>query len=560
MANRNVENNYSSKDESYKPGKSGKKRNNKKKRSNGYSKTNRSSEGKSRMDKSKDKYSASEEDKEYMNDPAWYIADINTMQQAMGFSFDNFIGRDVNLEIHDVTLPNGASATSVDKLGSIMSFYMAPSIGYTGIGSAAKLSAINQQGFKLYARLSSVNSKNTQYAPQDVTTLILAMGEVISLISHIQRAFGLMWTYNIRNRNMPVKLIDATGIDSTDLYNNIAQYRIRFNTLMVQANKIPFPSNIDYFSKCAQLYSDVYKDSEDDMSQMYLFRPFYTWTLDENSSTEGTKLVTTDVSSSMSGLLDQLSAMLETLLTSATYNYIYSDIINFLNRPGNSAKLLYYTTIPEDYVVVPVYNYAMLGQITNVTVLSPPVGKASETDHTHANDVIPDMDNMCLTYAPKFTRSRIPSLSMDRYLNFGEQDPDVMTRIENSRYCNMALGSVADSDNITYFSKEVALSDHYCLLAKMFSSENANGLSFTQDINTASADTLQQIPLVSDFDWAPLMYLWTVDDTTHSATLLGSMGDMKHFTTINPETMKLINELALYGLYEPRDFEYELVK
>lgn len=523
---------------------------------------NNSSKSRNRSKKySKKDYSSDSntdiDSKEFRNDPNWYIADLTTMQQAMGFSFDNFIGRNVDLEIHNTTMKSGDTTVTTDELGSIASILMNPSPGYLGVGSSAKLSAVNQQGFKLYARLSSVNSKNTQYAPQDVTTLILAMGEVVSIISHIQRAFGLLWTYNIRNRNMPKKLIEATRIDPVDFYANIAQYRIRFNTLMVQANKIPFPSNIDYFSKCAQLYSDVYKDSEDDMSQMYVFAPYSTWLLDESSSPSGTVLKTTALSRNMGTLLDTLESMLNTLLTSATYNYIYSDIINFLNRPGNSASLMYYNTIPDDYVVVPVYNYAMLGQITNITTIRSPLKETPGTGYTPLNDVVPDMSNLCLTYAPKFGSS-LPSLAMDRYLNFGEQDPDVLTRIENSRYTTLALGSNYDTTAKEYYATDMSLSDHYCIGINIYTSESGNVYSFASDYDIDNVSRV--IPTISDFDWFPIMYEWDTSTNATVKTLMGSIGDMKHFTTINPTTMKLINELALYGLYEPRDFEYELVK
>lgn len=521
-----------------------------------YSKNSRPSRDKN----TKSGYSGTDEDSDdsksrFMNDPNWYIADLKTMEQAMGFSFDNFIGRDNTLEIHNTVLDTGKTASAVDAVGSIAVIKMMPSPGYIGKGSQAKLSAINQQGFKLYARLSSVNSKNTQYAPQDVTTLILAMGEVVSMISEIQRAFGLLWTYNIRNRQMPSNLIHATGIDADDFYANIAQYRIRFNTTLVQANKIPFPSNIDYFTKCAQLYSDVYKDSEDDMSQMFVFRPVSTWVIDETGSSEGTVLRTTAVPTNMGKLLDLLDTMLNTLLTSATYNYIYSDIINYLNRPGNSATLLNYATIPDNYVVIPVYNYAMLGQITNITTMDEPMGTSTSIGHTVNNDVIPDMTNLCLNYAPLFV-NYLPAAAMDRYLNFGEQDPDVYTRIENTRYMSMAIGSNWDSTKSGFLTTEAVLGDHFCTQIEMITS-GKGGSNFRTDYERSNAISLATRAV--DFDWAPLLYTWNVD-ANKNYSLLGVVGDMKYFTTINPSTMKLINELALYGLYEPKDFEYELVK
>lgn len=134
----------------------------------------------------------------YDNNPDWYIIDQTTADQASGFSFANFIGEPINIGTNGKSdIKNSENSVNV---GAIMRIGLMPSLGSVGMDLSAKTAAINQQGFKMYSRLSSVNSKNTQYLPNDITTLILAVGELIKMVNWGQRAFGLAWVYNLRNR------------------------------------------------------------------------------------------------------------------------------------------------------------------------------------------------------------------------------------------------------------------------------------------------------------------------------------------------------------------------
>lgn len=517
----------------------------------------------------------------YLNDPSWYVADVTTADQAMRFSFDNFTGMPFTLDIGTRTMASPTDFKLVEfaqGTATNCTLFLNPSPGSIGKGNDARLAAINQQGFKLYSRLSSVNSKNTQYAPQDVTTLILAMGEIISTVAWVQRTFGLSWIYNLRNRTMPNDLIKASGFDSVDFFEKLAQYRIEFNTILVQANKIPFPSNFDYFRKCAMLYSEVYKDSDTDMSQNYVFVPASTWDLDESSSSSGTILRTHNweignSTNKMSAVLEHLKTMINGMLTSATFNYIYSDILNFADK-NKGVTLLQYVTVPEDYVVYPVYNVNMLGQINNMNPIGLPfswdTGNAATVadmanvfpNVTNSNDVIPNMETLCLEYNPTF-KEKYPTLTLAKYVNFHVADPDLNARIENTRYIS---GAISEDYHIQtsgttqlktgWYSTSNVLSDHY--LVQLHTRTAGDEVS---DDFIESGCLITDIPsYYPQYDWAPMLQIWkhNVQQGTYYPT--GIFGDVDYFTTVSTRVVDRMNDIALYGLFEPKDFSYAFAK
>lgn len=408
------------------------------------------------------------------NDPGWYIPDPMVMEQATRISFDDFVGVPIDMDPNKVAgLEEGYSTF---KPGAIMQVFMNPSPGYTGL-TDPKIAAINQQGFRTYARLSSINAKNTNYLPNDVTTMILAMGELISLMSLAQRAYGLLWTYNVRNRTMPTMLVDVAGVDAEKLRGMAAPYLTRLNTLFVEANKIPFPSNIDYFKKCAQIYSSVYTDSDTDMSELYVPVPRSTWDLTEDEIVEGTYLKTHDlftpdtyVPLDPTVLLDLIEDKINVMLTSATYNYVYSDIINLATKDA-SVQMLQFTPLDFNYAVMPVYDREWLLKINNATIIGAPLTAANQhlpAEHTPSNDVLPEPTSMSLLYAPQF-KSLFPTLALDRIINFTNDAPTMEERLVATRLYSSApmtrMGATPGGVLVPYAfystSQGVAVGDHY---------------------------------------------------------------------------------------------------
>lgn len=161
------------------------------------------------------------------NDPNWYFTDSVLAEQASSFAFDSYMG------VKSLMRIQGQDGNG-DPANQLPGYYTAPSIMAIKLnpcpGDTSTIqTGINMAALKMYTQLSNQNSKTTQYAPQDLTMLLLAVGEAISLVEHIRRAFGFAFTYNQRNRELPRRVLEFMGFDVDDFMSNLAQHRIDFN-------------------------------------------------------------------------------------------------------------------------------------------------------------------------------------------------------------------------------------------------------------------------------------------------------------------------------------------
>lgn len=495
------------------------------------------------------------------NNPSWYIPDPEVMDQATRVSFSNFIGVPVEFDPSKSVPLLGSGALDP---GAVMQVFINPSPGYT-TWSHAKNAAINQQAFRTYAALSSINAKNTNYTPNDVATVILAMGEIISMFAVAQRAYGLLWTYNVRNRLLPKGIVSLSGIDASILSRNAASYLTRLNTLIVEANKIPFPASVQYFGQCAEIFSGVYADSDSSMSELYIPLPYSTWDLEEDAVLEGTVLKTRKLWEDVAGytamdpddFLDLIQAKIETMLTSTTYNMVYSDIVNLATK-DSSVTIMSFVPVSPDYSVSPVYDKEFLLKINNATILGEPLAKSAQfgTDHTASNDVVPDKDILSLKYAPQWSRE-IPDLGLLKLFNFYVDNPTLEERVIATRYMAASgldpdgpLKSKGDpAVHACYTNQTVGMGDHYIVGIRVSTDgETSQYVALTSGHNIT--DGLHIPSVLTRFSQHPYIYEFDYSAEFGTYDLVGLIGDLEFFTTLDFNTLARINRLALFALFD----------
>nr|AVX53447.1 putative capsid [Marmot picobirnavirus] len=468
------------------------------------------------------------------NDPNWYFEDANVAQQAAAISFNQFQGE-------SITIGQIAADGVIEKELYPASLFIAevnPSPGDTSLVT----SGINLAALKTFTSLSSRNAKTTQYAPQDVTTLMLALGEVISISEHIRRAFGLAFTYNVRNRTLPRELLIELGFNADDLFKGLADYRLRFNSIITSVNKIPFPSNVAYLFKCADLYQNVYVDSNSTMADLVALRPYSTWILNEAYSSAGTGLTTTALPTadeSFGAWLDLLSNMTSAIMQSATFNYVYADVLNYADKTG--AKLLYLDYLSESYAVYPVYNENFLLQIHNATFLGAPSGTTNSTGYTVSNDVAPNADKNKVDYTPLFKINEgVAPASV--ILDLPDAVPSTENIIEATRFTMIPW--LNNGTNIL----SLAMSDHYIvdLRVKRSSLESYSITSSWWDVSNPTVNELIFCCDLSQLDWAPQLYM------SYSDTAMIVSSDLNYFTTIEFNWLNRVNDLTFQALFNLR--------
>lgn len=497
------------------------------------------------------------------NNPNWYFLEQSVAEMAAGFSFDQFVGVTPKFRTQYVESATAAiqDVYSAARIPGMMVLEVNPSPGDT----KAITTGINMASLKTYTSLSSMNAKTTNYAPQDITTLVLAMGELVSLVEHIRRTFGVAFTYNQRNRDLPYKLIHGMGFDPDDFLNNIAQHRLQFNSWITAINKIPFLDNIAYMYKCADMYQKVYTDSTSNMAQIVIMKPWSTWKINETYNEQGTGLNTVNLPGPFANSGNKWSdwativeGMLDAFFTSTTYNYIYSDILNYSTKTG--AKLMYMDYLTESYAIFPEYNRNFMLQVHNATIIgSPALGSVPE--HTPYNDVVPNVDKNIVDYNPAFSPKGVGDgswLLNDLFIDFDVPSPNLEDRIEATRYQSILEFDKSSKPN-AIFASGVSLPDHYVVRATILSpandgSEEVNYL-LTSILGTTGADgtRVAEIPsyiLSTQIDWAPLTFI--AANTSPGQSAMVPFGDVNYFTTLDRDWYIRVNDLTFQALFTLR--------
>lgn len=483
--------------------------------------------------------------------PNWYFTDSMLAEQASRFSFQSFIG-------------NG-ELTGSAVMPSILSYYFNPCIG-TRNNEDLETSAINLAARKLYSVLSNKSGRTAQYGPQDVIMAILAVGEIVSMVSWMQRAFGSVMTYSQRNRDLPKNIFNAMCINYDDFTANIANYRVQVNTIIQTFNKVAIPANIAWFQKCSAMYEAIYQDSPDEMAQLYIFNPATTWYLNESVYDQGTILqsifwcvdrVSNERSvKNFSTYISQLKGMVNALLTSTTLNLVYADILNYCNN--NNVPMLKIGLIDETYSVTPVYDQEALLHIHNMSIIDAPnvIRNTSEVNFedtsiclaTPYNEVYPVVNSNAVAQylvipVPQSSELELgiyPAFEQCDLLDFPYGNPDLTQRIEASRFSirldgdmtKEAITSSGAYDGLIY--NLAAMPDHYCVCAVMLTNGGPTPNVSAQGLRTVCAfGTLNAAvaSMVDKFRYAPVQYMRANND----AGVALVMGELNYFTHIPKE-------------------------
>lgn len=503
------------------------------------------------------------------NDPNWYFEDAMLADQVSQLSFQNLAGHPLQVGAQEFSVPN------------LVRIFLNPSPGvvksadYTSV-SLNKTSGVNLAGFRIFSKLSAYTGRVANYGPQDISTMILAMGEIISMTEWIRRIFGIGYAMSMRNRDYPRHAVHWGCLtDEDDLFKNYSTYRTRFNSLITMINQLPIPKGIKYFEKCASLYEKVFLDDDSSMAQSLITIPFSTWILDETSYQGGTILKTVQVNNSydpntmadivpkkMSDHLDMLDSLISAMLNSSTLQVVYTDLLNLATKVGQEFWKLDY--LPDGYIVVPEYNEELLLQIHNATIVGEPIETTLQTSPhvTPLNDVYPNPNTNTLYYNPGFwtlykRANGEPSTGNFVLVDMTSDHPDVVDRVECTRYCSIAGTTYYGTGNKLC---DAVLPDHY-VVSVSFSRNAAvplpGALEWACTTCLYDKEYREIVSAASVVDWFPRFY--EMDETTHAFTGRCA-GDLNFYTIVEPAYLNKLHQFMTLGLYNLRHQKTEVRK
>lgn len=421
-----------------------------------------------------------------------------------------------------------------------------------------KYSAVNVAARKMYAELSASNAKTSMYAPQDISTLILALGQIISMATHLKRLYGIATYFNFYSRKVPEDLFSAMGVYGyANFKNNLSNFRNNLNRLISKIDSIQFPAGLSYFKKCEYVYQNIFVDRDEKMVSYHVMAPRTTWMLNEAAYSEGSILETKTVIGLQPGaILDIVEQMVERVLTSSTFNFIFSDILNLANRNVLSVESINVQPVPIDYVCEPVYSEQFNWQIMNMTIVPTPTNPQYDVDEgsTPYNDVYPDVDTNRIIYAPR--TSDIENTAFSNFVRWGktipirlpDTNPTQDMFVELLAYTAMPKVIIYNfgGASIRYYN----LPDFYCTEARVVKPTANNGTKVIAiDSNTLRTVDSEKISAISQFVHFPFIAIMDNNTTSTDPCDITPISRMSAYTQIDENAISNLRYETYLGLF-----------
>lgn len=493
----------------------------------------------------------------YLNDAAMYIKDEALRAQVANYPFNTFLG------LADTFKTDGGATNVSLPIPTVASIRVNPSLGKTQLlpSGSANSAAINAVARMWYNIISSETGRTSNYSCDDIAILLGAFSELISTIAQAFRIYGLSFNFSLRNRSIPKSLIGATGCDPDTILPRMADFRMRLNTLLIQANSLPIPADVEIFRKNWELFSKAFIDETSSMGQMFLFCEYSTWILDErtnpgvNGSTLKTLLLDGTVDSNRNekyifdafDLLSLIEQQIYALQTATTYNMVYADMMQVLQKRGG--KFYQFGYLPELYVVAPEFSEEAISQMHNTIIMGIPsltVPSGAPSYATPQNDVVADVTiagvhyNPCLPYVTGFSTEVLLDIPFNDH-------PTTDEIINYTRY--MASWDSQDTSTTwTFLADDYTISDKY-VCSYLFIGDSDYKLTDSQYSNAVMMRinvTPQEIHFISTLRHYPTQYY--MDGTTKK--FVTYVQELNYFTHLSHSWLKRANDICCYGLFQ----------
>lgn len=329
--------------------------------------------------KNKKYYSSNDVEKDTVrakvNDVSWYASSAQLLKDACSLSFNNPLGTPLHLEdygrvgqLSDQTLsiPTYASSISAKAVPGICCLTYVPTIGW----SEDNLSPVNIAATNAYSFVVHANSRNYKYSKAHLMMYFLSMDSIYTYFAWLARVYGIVRTYSQRNYYLPQGLMIAMNVDFEDILKNLANLRTYINTFVLRASKYAVPANMSLFLRHMWMCSAVWKDTQSDKSQMYLFNPraIYKYNATYSSSTSALQLTELGNPANLMKFNDITSigdSLLNALDEQEDIGIMSGDVL----KAYGADNLFKINMIDENFTVVPQYSAEVLSQIQNATLV-----------------------------------------------------------------------------------------------------------------------------------------------------------------------------------------------
>lgn len=312
------------------------------------------------------------------NDPRWYSTNPMLLKDAASIPFSWSTG---------TRITTGFAAKPTFIVPGISTISLMPTFGY----SDSTVEAMNIAAFEQYSFVRHANSGSANYDAPDLMLYCMSIASVVSFLQFVKRVYGVANLYSQRNRYLPRFLVESMGVDFDSVIENLADFRYRTNVLIHKVASFAIPANFTLYQRQAFLYSNVYCEGTSVKDQMYLYVPdgFCMYGISRSDVKSGklyympfdpayanvdpsftaTMPKPTNGKFTTETLMQYGDNLLTTIMRSEDLNIMSGDILKAYGDGG----ILKFSTLEENYMVVPMFDIGVLEQFKNAKFYQPAI-------------------------------------------------------------------------------------------------------------------------------------------------------------------------------------------
>ncbi len=453
-------------------------------------------------------------------------------------SFNNPLGGKVELGFPSD--PNNPSGTGYYVPG-VCALSIAPYYGKsTTATSALNVAATNAYHFVRYA-----NSGSRNYETPDLMIYLIAMDSLYSLYAYMARAYGVLNIASQWNRYIPKSLFTSMGLDFDDFSTHISDFNYYINNFGVRMSALAVPASMRLYEWHQKIFSSVFADGGLSKSALYVYVPygFYQYTPVAEETGGSLTFVPLNTSASLTPLTfeqlrDYAEKLLGALLNDEDSGIISGDIM----KAYGTGSLYSVARIPQDYVVVPVYDGSVLDQIQNSLNLglnlTGAAAIATELNYTQSGGILINKGTLTIDadFAPIFNGNRILTAK------FEDPTPDDvmwMTRL------TPAVSASATTLTIEAAGTELLVGVR---IYQLNGAVNGSPRNWRMYLVTDGANDLYSLGLLTKFKRHPMTFVSTPDGG-QTDTVYIPYGDLDNYTVVEGSVLAKLHETALLSLF-----------
>lgn len=513
--------------------------------------THVSYDGDSDTKKDKCEYNRMTDRSKPTNDPRWYGAYPELLRDAASIPFSWSSGT-----LTDLT--GNSQISNTFRSPGIMALGLVPSIGRASNNS----DPVNVASTAIYSYVRHANSGSANYDSPDLMIYLLAMTQVYSAITWLERIYSEVTLYSQRNRYLPRGLVFAENVDFDDVNMHLADFRYGINILINKAASLSVPNDMSIFNRHAFLYQNIYTEGTSVKDQLYMYVPQAFWKFAIPTSGGAGSLVSQPVGGlyghavwKADQLIQFVGSLLDPIIGSEDMNIMSGDILKAYGQD----KLIKLVSLDEVRPIAPIFDIAVLEQMKNATIVytnselyidvtqnvstnalqSSPMAIVKTTDST--TDIERDIVGLLQSYA------------FNRLLTTTTYDATPELVMESTRLMAAASGVTMYNNGNKwlyiplYTGTEVAVSCSY--ISYKGSNLDSMTVSCNWEINSMGSAIsgfigfAQRISRMSNFDFAPLFQpILSMNGTWQHSEMIW---DIDNYAVLTPQDLQRIHEAAL---------------